>query len=117
MITRTNTILYCKKWRETVAFYRDTLELPVETENGWFIEFRLGETAFLSVANEKRASIKTAHGLGITLAWQVENVAGWRSRLLENGVACTSLQERWGALVTYLHDPEGHRIELWQPLQ
>ncbi len=117
MIQRTNTILYCENWVETVAFYRDTLRLPIETENEWFVEFQLGATAFLSVANEARATIKTAHGLGLTLAWQVDDVEKWRTSLVEKGVTCTPLKSKWGAVVTYFYDPEGHRIELWQPLQ
>ena len=117
MIQRTNTILYCQKWLETVAFYRDTLALPIAFENDWFVEFKLGEAGFLSVANEARATVKTAHGLGLTLAWQVDDVDNWRTILIANGVDCTPTKIKWGAKATYFHDPEGHRIELWQPLQ
>lgn len=117
MIQRTNTILYCQKWFETVAFYRETLALPVEFSNDWFVELKLGDAAFLSIADQARATVKTALGAGITLAWQVDNVDKWRTILIEKGVDCTPLKTRWGAIVTYFYDPEGHRIELWQRLQ
>jgi hypothetical protein len=38
-----NTILYCKKWQETVVFYRDNLGLPINFASDWFVEFHLGE--------------------------------------------------------------------------
>lgn len=117
MIQRANTILYCRKWRETVAFYRDLLALPIAFENGWFVEFRLGDDAYLSIANADRATIQSANGAGITLAWQVEDLAQWHTTLVKQGVTCTPIKQKWGASVTYFHDPEGHRIELWQPLQ
>ncbi len=117
MIQRANTILYCQKWAETVAFYRDTLALSVAFENEWFVEFELGQAGFLSIANEERATIKTANGLGLTLAWQVANVNKWRTKLVRKGINCTPTKTKWGAQATYFYDPEGHRIELWQPLQ
>ena len=38
-IRTSNTILYCRKWKETVAFYRDVLKLDVHFSNDWFVEF------------------------------------------------------------------------------
>ena len=61
----TNTILYCQKWSETIAFYRDKLELPILFASDWFVEFELDTTARLSLADEQRAKIKSSHGAGI----------------------------------------------------
>ncbi len=47
-----NTILYCAKWEETVAFYKDVLKLEIGFANDWFVEFNLNRCARLSVANE-----------------------------------------------------------------
>lgn len=113
-IKQTNTILYCEKWQETVAFYRDTLKLPVATERTWFVEFRLAANSFVSIANAQRATVASANGDGVTLTWQIQNVAATHQALAAAGVALTPLQTRWGALVTYLYDPEGNRIELWE---
>lgn len=62
-----NTILYCRRWAETVDFYRRVLGLPVNVEKDWFVEFRLPDTSFVSVADASRASIDSAAGAGITL--------------------------------------------------
>lgn len=110
---RANTILYCHNWAATVAFYRQRLRLPVSFENDWFVEFRLNEGACLSIADASRASIAAVEGQGITLAWQVSNLAEVHAHLLATGEPVTPIQRRWGAWVFYCHDPEGHRLEFW----
>lgn len=109
-----NTILYCRNWRETVDFYRFSLQLPVSLATDWFMEFRLTDTARLSLADERRASVKSAAGAGITLTLQVESAdATWRE-LSERGLSLEPLRDHpWGARVFYLFDPEGHRVEIW----
>lgn len=113
-IKRTNTILYCKKWAETVVFYRDIFKFKISHQNDWFVEFQVTANSYLSVANENRASIQSVEGQGITLAWQVEDIQALHAKLIDADVAVTRIKERWGAMVCYLHDPENHRIELWQ---
>ncbi len=54
-IKAANSILYCKNWSETVDFYKNDLKLPVISSTDWFVEFKLNESARLSVANEARA--------------------------------------------------------------
>lgn len=109
-----NTILYCKKWSETVNFYRDVLKLEINFTSDWFIEFRVSETAFLSVADERRASIKSSAGAGLTITLQVEEIeTPWRylhSQGLEPGLI---KEHAWGGQVFYFYDPEGHRLEIW----
>jgi len=115
-IIRTNTILYCKNWSATVDFYGRVLELPIAFQSAWFVEFEIHTGSYLSVADEKRATIKSASGLGITLAWQTKDIERVHRSLLEKDVAVSDIRTRWGAHVCYLRDPEGNRIELWQPL-
>ena len=114
-ISRTNTILYCRNWSETVSFYRTILELPVSHETDWFVEFQLTDTAYLSIANVVRTSIQSVDGQGITLSWQVFNIYKARASLGNQGVETTEIKKKWGAWLFYFHDPEGHRIEFWQP--
>jgi len=110
----TNTILYCKKWQETVDFYRYRLKLPISFASDWFVEFKLTETAHLSVADERRATIKSCGGAGITLTLQVESINEVWEYLHNNGLPLEPVQEHsWGAHVFYFLDPEGHRIEVW----
>lgn len=112
---RMNTILYCRHWKAAVGFYRDLLGLPVHLETGWFMEFGVAGAAFLSIADEGRASVKSAGGRGITLSFQVADVEAWRSRLEMRGVGVGPIRRHWGALACFFQDPEGHRIEIWQP--
>jgi catechol 2,3-dioxygenase-like lactoylglutathione lyase family enzyme len=109
-----NTILYCRLWSQTVAFYRDQLGLPVTFASDWFVEFALTESARLSVADERRATIKSSQGAGITLTFQVPDAD---SLWVEFGAAdlkpTACRTHVWGARTFYLRDPEGNRLEFW----
>lgn len=112
-----NTILYCKKWQETVDFYQQRLGLPINFASDWFIEFKLTDSAHISIADERRASIKSSGGVGITLALEVADAADAWQYLRNCGLDIDPVREHpWGAHVFYFHDPEGHRIEVWSPI-
>ena len=109
-----NTILYCRHWQETVAFYRDILGFPVTFENDWFVEFEVNAYARLSVANEQRATIKSAGGQGVTIAFQVDQADAVWQNLLAKGVKAGKIRDHpWGGRAFFLFDPEGNRIEVW----
>lgn len=112
-VDRANTVLYCDAWAETVAFYRELLGFDVEHDSDWFIEFRLTDHAFLSVADARRATIDAVGGQGITLTLHTDDVAATRDFLNAYDIETTPITRRWGADVFYCHDPEGHRIEFW----
>jgi catechol 2,3-dioxygenase-like lactoylglutathione lyase family enzyme len=112
-LERTNTVLYCERWTETVEFYRSVLGLSVAFQNDWFVEFELTTSSFVSIADSSRATVDAVQGQGITLTWQVPNLGETRRLLEANGADTTPIQRRWGANVFYCHDPEGHRIEFW----
>lgn len=112
-IKAANTILYCKKWDETGSFYRDGLKLLVISSTDWFVEFKLNESARLSVANEARATVKSGEGRGITISLQVADIEETRAELIESGLSPGPIKEIWGSKAIYLHDPEGNRLEFW----
>lgn len=113
-----NTILYSERWEESVDFYRRVLELPVVTEKDWFVEFRLTDSAFVSVARASRASIDSSKGQGITIALCVDDVAAVRDRLAAAGAEPGPVKRHpWGAFSFFCRDPEGYRLEFWQPLE
>ena len=113
-IMASNTILYCRHWQETVAFYRDLLTLPITFASDWFIEFQISSTAYLSIADERRATIKSSQGKGMTLTFRVHNVREAWNCLAARGVKLGPIQEHaWGAQVFYFYDPEGCRLEIW----
>ena len=113
-INRTNTILYCLHWTETLTFYRDIFQFNINYQNDWFVEFHITGESYLSVVDTRRASIRSVEGQGITLAWQVDDVRAMRTDLITKHVSVTDIQHKWGSSVCYLYDPEKHRIELWQ---
>lgn len=113
-IKATNTILYCINWKETVAFYRDRLKLPILSSNDWFVEFMLNETSRLSVANEARAYIKSGDGRGVTISLQIANLEQMQADLSSAGITSTPIKEVWGARTFYVRDPEGNRLEFWE---
>ena len=111
----TNIILYCRKWAETVHFYRDGLQLPICFSTDWFVEFFLTESSRLSVADEEHASIKGCGGAGITLTLQVSDIDRAWEQAEAAGLRPTSVRVHpWEARVFHVSDPEGRRIELWQ---
>ncbi|QEG22478.1 DUF542 domain-containing protein [Mariniblastus fucicola] len=112
---RTNTILYCERWLETVLFYREAIGLPASFENDWFVEFKIADSSFLSIANAARATIEHVQGQGVTLSWQVENLPQIKRQLDSREIQTAGIKPRWNSNVLYFHDPEGHRIELWEP--
>jgi catechol 2,3-dioxygenase-like lactoylglutathione lyase family enzyme len=114
-IKTANTIFYCRKWEETVLFYRDHLKLSVNFATDWFVEFRVTETARLSIADETRASIKSCHGKGVTLSLEVENIdRAWEHAEISKLKPTSIKKHSWDARIFHLFDPEGHRIEFWE---
>src|SRR5690606_7223318 len=109
--------LYCQAWSECVAFYRDRLGLPVTFASEWFVEFALTESARLSIADERRATVKSSHGAGITLTFQVDDADALWSLFQTEGIETTPCKTHaWGARTFYLRDPEGNRLEIWSSL-
>jgi uncharacterized glyoxalase superfamily protein PhnB len=79
------------------------------------VEFRLTENSRLSIADEKRSSIKSCGGEGVTLALEVEDIERMKGDMDTIGLKPTVIEKHpWDARVFHLFDPEGHRIEIWQ---
>jgi predicted enzyme related to lactoylglutathione lyase len=109
-----NTIVYCEKWPETVAFYQTGLQLPVTVSTDWFVEFRLTDTARLSIADAGRTTREATRGKGHLITLQVKDMEKTRSRLCRAGLNPTPVSTHaWGAEVMYLTDPEGNCLEFW----
>lgn len=112
-----NIILYCEKWEKTVHFYKESLCLETLFCSDWFVEFSLNKYARLSIADQKRASIKSADLKGITIGLQVENIDAVWNDFFEKGLDPSHIRPHpWNARVFYVFDPQGHRIEIWQAL-
>jgi len=110
-----NTILYCTHSENTVSFYRDVLGLKINFSNDWFTEFLATDTSRISIADEKRTSVKSCRGGGITLAFEVEDIKAYHRAMKEAGFEPPRIKEHpWDEKIFYIYDPEGHRIEIWQ---
>ena len=113
-VTRANTIIYAKRFKETVAFYRGRLGLEIAFQCDWFVEFRLAPNAFVSVADQSRTTMTSANGKGITLSFQIENLERVHHAFIISGMEPTKIRHQvMGGDVFYLFDPEGTRIEFW----
>lgn len=113
-IKTANTILYCRKWSETVGFYRNSLGLSTLMEKDWFVEFELNPAASLSVADEARSTVDSAGGRGLTLTFEVEDLKSTHQLLSDAGLNPPPVRKHgWGAEVIRIHDPEGNRLEFW----
>jgi len=112
-IETSNIILYCKRWNDTVAFYRDALRFPIKFLNEWFVEFSLNHAASLSVADEEKSSIKSCSGKGITISLKIDDITTMYSSLEKAGLHPTPIKKIWGSKLFYIFDPEGNRVEFW----
>ncbi|MEZ4550164.1 MAG: hypothetical protein R2874_06730 [Desulfobacterales bacterium] len=61
-----NIILYCKKWILHRGFLQKRPGSAGTFENDWFVEFTLNAASRLSIADERRVSIPTSSGAGMT---------------------------------------------------
>lgn len=115
---RVNTILYCQKWAEMVCFYRDKLALPTTVEHSWFLEFQLAPSAYLSLADAARTTIKSSQGAGLTITFEVDDIETVWQKCQAQGLRPEPIkQHHWGALQFFMFDPEGYRLEIWQLLE
>jgi catechol 2,3-dioxygenase-like lactoylglutathione lyase family enzyme len=115
-VNRANTILYARRWEESVAFYRDRLGFAVAFRNDWFVEFRLTPTAYLSVADQSRTTMASGDGKGITLSFRIDDLQAAHRAFIKDRLEPTAIRTQvMGADVFYLTDPEGNRIEFWSP--
>ena len=114
-IRSSNTILYCRKWTETVRFYKEVMKFTeCFSKDDWFIEFMIGETTNISLADASRCSVSAVQGQGVTLSFCVNDLLSVFMYFKELGLRHTEIVSKgWRAPYFYAFDPEGHRIEFW----
>lgn len=89
------------------------MKLPIASSTDWFVEFKLNESARLSVADETRTSVKSGDGHGVTISLQVTDIEEIHPEFAENSFGPSAIKAMWGSKAIYLHDPEGNRLEFW----
>ncbi len=102
----------------SVAFYRDTLKLPImdrpafDFPGAWF---RLGADQELHLIGDRNLPVHSDHRGG-HLALIVDDLDQWESHLDACGARRLDRKIRPdGALQTFVQDPDGHWIELCLP--
>src|SRR4029077_6572650 len=96
----------------SIAFYKGVLRLKVEVlAPGHFAQV-VGMILYLLSLGKK----VTSRGFHIEL--QVDNADAWYAYLVDRGITPDSEPEdmSWGSRDFYLHDPDGHEIELSQDI-
>jgi len=109
-----HTVLYCRRWAESVAFYRDVLDLPVVFENPLFVELRAAPGACIGLLDASRTRDPGVEPRGVLLSFRVADVEETRARLRDRGVRVGEAGDHpWGARLFELQDPDGRRVEFW----
>lgn len=115
------TVLYAKDLEAATAFYRDALGLRlVESVDGLVAAFRLSDGSMLLVFDPRNSSmperLAPSHGAAGSghVAFRVNGseLAEWRTRLLELGVAIEKEHADPEVGQLYFRDPAGNSVEL-----
>lgn len=94
------------------AFYRDIVGLePGDAFGDHWVEFNLGQTAF-GIGNGE--SLGMAPGASSGAAFEVDDIAGARQRLLDAGVEASETNEFPNCSSCFARDPEGNQFALHQ---
>jgi len=101
-------------------FYKNILELEVNSNEGRFANFKLGETELaIFQKSEAVAMFPTKYmksGGGAVIAFQVKNVEVTCKKLEEKGVNIFDGPKKtaWGQTVAYFNDPDDNIWEISQ---
>lgn len=109
--------VFCTKWNEALAFYRDKVGLPVyfeSEEQGW-AQFDLGGV-YLGLERCDRDDPETRDLVGrfVGTSIMVDDIDAVYAQLTDRGVEFLGPPERqsWGGVLLHLKDPDGNVITL-----
>lgn len=105
-VTHHGIVLFCADYEACVAFYRDTLDLPV-----WYVKplltcFRFGDGYLMVESGGTRGQTG-----GMMLRFNVMNVASRARELADRGVAVEVESHTWGTIARF-RDPDGNLCQL-----
>jgi glyoxylase I family protein len=116
----------CRDLQRTIAFYRDTLGLPVvqdgpneDDPDARHVRFSLTDGTLVTFLHYPRmpdgvVGIGSIHHFALRVD-SAEEQEAWRDYLREGGVACTDVHDRGAFRSIYLRDPDGHIVEIATP--
>lgn len=117
--------ILARSFTETVAFYRDTLGIPIRADAGVYVAFDaggfelgiFGRDDMAAIVPSLSSSTSTSDHLLINL--EVQDLDATVASLQEKGVTFETdahPQPDWGMRVIHLRDPEGNLIEIYEVL-
>lgn len=109
-----------------MAFYRDTLGLPVMESEPDHVMFKVGDLYFFlqeasgaaRMMSEEPLDLQTGGGSHVLLAASVDDVDAMYADLKAKGVHVLRppTDQAWGLRTAYFTDPEGNFWEIHQPV-
>lgn len=124
-IRHSHTIVMVQDIKTSAAFYTDLLGLRVEKDFGSFVifegDFALHQAHELiqTVYKEERQSARTPQGRdNVLIYFETEDLEEAYARIAAAGANIIHPIERqhWGQMVFRFHDPDGHVVEIGEPL-
>jgi len=108
-------IFWTQNLETMVAFYRDTLGLPIHSVRPEFVAFQLGEVR-VSVGRHSEVCGQTREPVRVMVNFGVDDIASACERLRAAGVEFVRAPERehWGGWVASFCDPDGNTLQLLQ---
>jgi catechol 2,3-dioxygenase-like lactoylglutathione lyase family enzyme len=113
-----HAVLLCRDLDGTVAFYRDTLGLPLAHELPGWLELDAGATRLSLRRRDRPYDGGAPAGAGVQLAFRVaagHDVDAWYARLL--GAAADVVEAPtttdYGHRTVFFRDPEGNVVEIY----
>jgi predicted enzyme related to lactoylglutathione lyase len=102
---------YAQNMESAIAFYRDTLGLPLVSRD-FVARFDIDGVLFEIVPSPAG---HTPCGPGnARLCFQTRDIYGTAAELKKRGVNITPVKSEAGGLLAFFHDPEGNELCLWQ---
>jgi catechol 2,3-dioxygenase-like lactoylglutathione lyase family enzyme len=115
-VTSFHAVLFCRKWDESVAFYRDILGFPVTDRKKGFMEFQVTPEARIGLLQEVRSPATNGRDGRFILSFRVPDILETHRQLQARCPDLPAVRKHpWGAWVFELTDPEQRRLEFWSP--
>jgi catechol 2,3-dioxygenase-like lactoylglutathione lyase family enzyme len=113
-----HTLLFCSKWDDCIAFYRDILGFAVVDEKPGFIEFEVRPGSRIGLLQSVRDGASKKRAAPHILSFRIENLEEVHKDLSSRCPTASALRKHpWGALLFEIRDPEERRLEFWMPVR
>lgn len=110
-LTRSGIILYVRKYKECVDFYRDIVGLERMFSTADLTCFEFGNSYLMIEIDDQMAERKLAGNFSSCLRMNVSNVRAMANRLVDLGVNVDYQEHSWGAVAKFF-DPDGNLCAL-----